>query len=92
MPGNYRPVSLTSVVAKLLKLLIRDVLMNHFTTNHLFADEQHGFLPGQSCITQLLVATEKWSEALDQGLLVDVIYLDFKRPSTLCLIKDCFPS
>ena len=56
MPGNYQPISLTSVVAKLLKSLIRDLLMNHFMTNPLFADEQHGFLPGQSCTTQLLVA------------------------------------
>ena len=53
--------------------------MNRFTTNHLFANEQHGFLPSQSCATQLLVAIEKWSEALDQGLPVDVIYLDFKK-------------
>ena len=44
-PGNYRPVSLTSVVVKLLEALIREFLMNHFTKNHLFADEQHGFLP-----------------------------------------------
>ena len=49
--------------------------------HHLFSNEQHGFLPGQSCITQLLVAAKKWSEALDQGLPVDVIYsyLDFKK-------------
>ena len=66
--------------------------MNHCMTNHLFADEQHGFLPTRSCITQPLVAIEKWTETLDQGLPVDVIYLDFKRPSTLCLIKDYFPS
>ena len=79
MPGNYRPISLTSVVVKLLESLIRDLLMNHFMTNHLFADEQHGFLPGRSCTTQLLVAIEKWSKALDQGLPVDVIYLDFKK-------------
>ena len=78
-PGNYQPISLASVVVKLLESLIRDVLMNHFTTNHLFVNEQHGFLPAQSCITQLLVAIEKWTEALDQGLPVDVIYLDFKK-------------
>ena len=75
MPGNYRPINLTSVVVKLLKSLICDLLMNHFMTNHLFADEQHGFLPGRSCTTQLLVAIKKWSKALDQGLPVDVYLL-----------------
>ena len=37
-------------------------------TNCLFPDKQHGFLPGQSCVTQILVAIVKWLEALDQGL------------------------
>ena len=92
MPGNYWPISLTSVVNKLHKLLICNLLMNHFITNHLFADKQHGFLPGQSCTTQLLVAIEKWSEALDQGLPVDIIYLhvDLKWPFILCHTKDYY--
>ena len=62
-----------------VKLPLSTSRTNHFMTNHLFADEQHGFLPSRSCTTQFLVAIEKWSEALDQGLPVDVIYLDFKK-------------
>ncbi len=38
--------------------------------NHLFTDEQHGFVPGRSCMTQLLLVIEEWVDIL-------VIYLDF---------------
>jgi hypothetical protein len=32
-PANYRPVSLTSIVCKLLESIIRDVILNHLVTN-----------------------------------------------------------
>ena len=53
-PGNYRPVSLTSVSCKVLESLIRDALMQHLTTHGLLSDAQHGFRPKRSCSTQLL--------------------------------------
>ena len=40
---------------------------------------QHGFLPRKSCMTQLLCALNDWTEALDRGKSVDVLYLDFKK-------------
>lgn len=79
VPGNYRPVSLTSVIGKLMESVIRDSLVKHMMDNQLFCDEQHGFVPGRSCMTQLLVTFEMWSEMLDSGSPVDVVYLDFKK-------------
>jgi len=58
-PGNYRPVSLTSVCCKLLESILRDALMNHLTTNSLLNQSQHGFMPGKSCTTNLLEFMEK---------------------------------
>jgi hypothetical protein len=46
-PGNYRPVSLTSVCCKLLESIFRDELMNHLQYNSLLNQSQHGFLPGK---------------------------------------------
>ena len=77
--GNYRPVSLTAVCCKMMKSIIRDNIMTHMTKYNLFCDEQHGFVPGRSCMTQLLVTLDDWTELLDQGLPVDAIYLDFKK-------------
>ena len=48
---NYRPISLTPVVGKVLESIIRDVLVDHMMQNKLFCDEQHGFVPGRSCMT-----------------------------------------
>ena len=78
-PGNYRPVSLTSVVGKLMESIVRDKLVSHMMENQLFCDTQHGFVPGRSCMTQLLVTLELWSEMMDVGDPIDVIYLDFRK-------------
>ena len=45
----------------------------------LFTNHQHGFIKTKSCVTQLLETIEKWTELLDQGYSVDVIYLDFQK-------------
>ncbi len=47
-PGNYRPVSLTSVPCKLLETTIKDKLMEHLVENKLIKETQHGFMPGRS--------------------------------------------
>jgi hypothetical protein len=78
-PGNYRPVSLTSVIGKMMESIVRDSLVEHMMSHKLFCDEQHGFVPGRSCMTQLLVTLELWSEMLDSGAPIDVIYLDFRK-------------
>lgn len=43
-PGNYRPISLTSVPGKLMERIIRDAVIQHMTTNNLFSLAQHGFI------------------------------------------------
>ena len=78
-PCNYRPVSLTSVVCKVMEQLIRDEIMNHLVTNALLTSCQHGFIKGRSCITQLLATLDYWTEVMDDGGNVDAIYLDFSK-------------
>ena len=78
-PGNYRPVSLTAVLCKVMEAIIRENVMDHMVSFDLFCDEQHGFVPGRSCMTQLLTCIDDWSEALDKGEPLDAIYLDFKK-------------
>ena len=78
---NYRPVSLTSVVCKIMESLIRDHIMDHLVSNELLTSCQHGFMKGRSCVTQLLTVLDEWTEALDQGNDIDCIYLDFSKAS-----------
>ena len=77
--GNYRPVGLTSVCCKVLEKLVRNALLSHMTDNGIVSDYQHGFVHGRSCSTQLLMVTDKWTEILDQGGVVDTVYLDFAK-------------
>ena len=80
IPGNYRPVSLTSVAGKCMERLIRDaVIMTHMTENDLLSPKQHGFIQGRSCVTQLLAVLDSWTLALDEGGNIDTIYLDFAK-------------
>jgi len=79
LPSNYRPVSLTSIVCIMLESIIKDNLMEHFTRNNLFVTNQHGFHAGHSCVTQLLNVVEDWTNIIDSGTSVDIIYLDFQK-------------
>ena len=77
--GNYHPISLTSVVCKIMEKLIREVIISHMFKNGLLSDKQHGFINGHSCNTQLLEVLDMWTELVDLGEVVDVIYLDFAK-------------
>ena len=72
-PENYRPVSLTSVVCKLLKTLIRDHMVEFLVKHKLINTSQHGFLKARSCFFEEIT---KW---VIDGSPVDVVYLDFQK-------------
>ena len=76
---NYRPVSLTSVICKLLETIIRDHMMDFLFKHKLIKPSQHGFLKARSCLTHLLCFFEEITKWVDEGSPVDVIYLDFQK-------------
>ena len=53
--------------------------MQHMFHYKLFSDNQHGFLPNKSCISQLLTAMDHWTESLNSGYPVNIIYFDFNK-------------
>lgn len=77
--GNYRPISLTSIVGKLLESVITDRIRDHLETNDLLGDEQHGFRRGRSCLTNLLQFFHHMLTVYDESRAIDVVYLDFKK-------------
>jgi len=76
---NYRPVSLTSQVGKILDSIIRDAVVEHLVKNKLIKSSQHGFLKNRSCLTNLLVFFESVTKSVDDGHNVDVMFLDFAK-------------
>jgi hypothetical protein len=79
LPGNYRPVSLTSVLCKVLESIIKDAIMTHLLQNKLLRDSQHGFMPNRSCTTNLIEFMDAVTESVDDGTPVDIFYLDFSK-------------
>jgi hypothetical protein len=59
--------------------VIKEELMEHLITNRLISDSQHGFIAGRSCTTNLLTFQEEITKLTDEGILVDVFYLDFAK-------------
>jgi ribonucleases P/MRP protein subunit RPP40 len=78
-PQNYRPVSLTSLICKIMESILKDSILNHLEIFSLIRDSQHGFRKGRSCLTNLLEFMEVVTNELDDGKPVDVIFLDFAK-------------
>ena len=64
--NNYRPLSLTCIICKVMERLVRKALMD-LEENDIVTREQHGFISGWSCVTQLLEVMDSWTEVVDGG-------------------------
>ena len=79
LPGNYRPISLTSVVGKVGEGIVADRLLDHIVKNKLLLASQHGFMQGRSCLTNLIEFFHYMLTEYDQCRAIDILYFDFKR-------------
>jgi hypothetical protein len=77
--GNYRPISLTSILCKIIESIIRDHIMKHLIENCLISNKQYGFMKGRSTALQLLHMLDKWTEFLEGEGQIDAIYTDFEK-------------
>ena len=75
--ANYRPISLLSILSKVLERCIYNHCYQFIQSKLSFY--QHGFVQGRNCVTQLIWFYHKILEALDGGHEVGAIYLDFSK-------------
>ena len=76
---QYRPVSLTSQIMKLLERIIRTYLIHFLEINNILPDSQHGFRPNRSTISQLLEQYDQILQALCNKYNIDIIMLDYSK-------------
>jgi len=77
--GNYRPVSLTCQLSKLMESFLRDRIVAHLEKHQLLRPSQHGFRRKRSCVTNLLAFLDQVTECVDRGDAADVVYLDYQK-------------
>ena len=79
-PMNYRPVSLTSVVAKICERAVKDKWMEYLETNTVLSDKQFGFRKGRSTTNNLISFYSRVIDIIqERDGWADCIYLDLKK-------------
>ena len=76
---NYRPISLLSVLLKIMERLLRNAILHHLLINGLLSPTQHGIVNRKSCTTNLLETLDAISKALNNGYVAILIILDFAK-------------
>ena len=76
---NYRPISLISVLGKVMERCVYKHIYNFLIQNNVLTSNQSGFTPGDSAINQLLYMTNEFGRALDQGKEIRVVFCDISK-------------
>ena len=78
-PSNYRPISLLSVVSKLLEKHIYGLVFEHMVDRNMLSQDQWGFTPGKSTVTALISTFYDILQNMDKGLEVSLVFFDIRK-------------
>ncbi|BHF85091.1 hypothetical protein SprV_1002824900 [Sparganum proliferum] len=76
---NYRPISLTCILCKVMERIMKNELIDFLEVHGLLSNCQHGFRKGRSCTTNLLRSLQSWTRALDDRHEVHIAFIDFQK-------------
>ena len=79
LPSNYRPISLTSVLSKVIENIIRKQVLTFLSHRGYLNNTQHGFRSGRSCLSALLDVYDNIMHMINNKFTVDMIYLNFSK-------------
>ena len=76
---NYRPISLTPIIAKMFESIVNDNLSSHIHENNILSSVQHGFTKGHSTNTNLIQFWDHISKLADEKTPISIIYTDLRK-------------
>ena len=74
--ADYRPISLLSILSKVLEHHFHSLIMEHLSTSSSLFNCQWGFQPGNSA---LLDTTHNWLQHLEKGEEIAAVFFDYKK-------------
>ena len=77
-PSDYRPISLTSCLCKVLERLICKKII-HLTQDIWQNNQQFGFLPGKCTSDTVIQVIDDWGKAVDQNQTIQAIFFYFSK-------------
>ena len=78
-PDNYRPISLLSVLSKVLEKHIHALIYSHLNQYHPLSDSQWGFQNGRSTVSALLLTIHHWLQLMESGKDVCAVFLNYRK-------------
>ena len=78
-PSNYRPISITSILGKILEKIIFKYLYNYLHENKILTEYQSGFRPKDSTVNQLLEIYNTIISNMDKGKEIKFIFCDVSK-------------
>ena len=78
-PNHYRPISLLSILIKVLECHVYNLIMDHLTVHYPLSDSQWGFQSGKSTVSLLQATTHSWLKILEEGSELSAVFFHLHK-------------
>lgn len=76
---EFRPINIVAPYEKLLELCVNKQIVQYLETNNILSEYQAGFRNNNSCESALQTLIFHWKDALEEGKMIGIVFLDFRR-------------
>jgi hypothetical protein len=77
--GNYRPISVVSHIGKLMEKQVHSQFIVYLESHDFISKDQSAYLKGHSTTTCLHKVVDDWLEAMNEGQVISVCFLDIQK-------------
>ena len=77
--NNYRPISILSVVSKIMERAVHIQLVDYLESNNLLSSQQFGFRKGRSTELASTLLLDDIRKDVDNGKLVGAVFIDLSK-------------